>query len=294
MTEATKKPSGSGRGAGGLYAKLLVAQTNASGVEKQGRNVDQNYSYARAEDVIAEAQRALHDAELVGYTRPGEREIQRVESQRGTAGLFVTQALALVIVDPDSGDTLELEGFVGTGVDYPGDKAIYKALTGGAKYAYAAALGIPFGDDPEDSSSTSPEARETAKHSGAEATTAQKSAMTRNFNEAGVAEGLRKQIVSAIAGDPPSKAGASEILDLLIPASKAGEAKLHAAIEQLIERAAITPPSDVPGDDEGVVPVSGTTPVDAGEQGILDADPGSPEDDPDSLETRAEPRDGNA
>jgi ERF superfamily len=132
-----------------LLEKLLKASKDAKAVAKSGENKAQGYNYARAEDVIAEARRALHKAGLVAvidFTVEGAKEIK---SSSGTGGLFVRVAAVLRVLDPESGRGMTVAG-IGTGSDYPGDKAPYKAMTGAAKYLYASTLGIPFGDDPED------------------------------------------------------------------------------------------------------------------------------------------------
>lgn len=249
MTAAKTKPAG-------LMAKLLVAQAAAQAVGKQGRNKDQGYDYARAEDVIAEAQRALHEAGLVGYMMPGEVESTAVQSRGGSSGLFVTMHATLVVADPDGTDRLEVPAH-GTGIDYPGDKAVYKAMTGAAKYAYASVLGIPFGDDPEDSTSTAPEARETAKRGGKEASPAQKRALTTALNKAGMLKSMQADLVHALAGDPPTSAGISEMLDLVVEPSKKGDLEtLKAAVSALVAKSGIDVPSDVPVDDTDLPPAS--------------------------------------
>jgi hypothetical protein len=156
MPAAKKTPSSATRtdAPKGLYPKLLLAQSEAKGVGKAGRNEDQKYNYAKAEDVIAEAHRALHAAGLVAFMRPGEMESREITSRNGAGGLFVTLHAELVIIDPEGNDEGGVDdaliiSAVGTGTDYPGDKAVYKAMTGAAKYAYSSALGIPFTDDPE-------------------------------------------------------------------------------------------------------------------------------------------------
>lgn len=234
----------------GLYAKLLDAQTKAHAVEKKGQNKDQGYSYAQASDVIEEAQKALHEAGLVGYMQHGEVIDREVESQRGSAGLFVTIISTLVVVDPETGDDLRVE-VQGTGVDYPGDKAVYKAMTGAAKYAYASVLGIPFGDDPEAETGGAGQARKTGS-SGKEASPAQKRAVTTILRKANVGDELARAIVHAVAGDPPTMGGMSEILDLIKPVAEEPE-NLAAAVDKLAERAkeaGAEVPSDVPGHEE--------------------------------------------
>ncbi|MQA76276.1 MAG: hypothetical protein GEU88_18420, partial [Solirubrobacterales bacterium] len=147
--EGETDAGGEGLGvAPGLLGKLLAAQAAAHGVAKRGRNTDQRYEYARADDVIAEARRALHGAGLVGYLRFSEPALEPTRSKSGSEGMLCTLAGAVCIADPESGETLEVPAF-GAGIDYPGDKAVYKAQTGAAKYGYAAALCLAFDEDPE-------------------------------------------------------------------------------------------------------------------------------------------------
>lgn len=143
-----------------VLTKLLKAAEMAKPVAKEGRNKEQNYDYARAEDVIREARRVLHECGLVAVIDYVVSEQREVRAKSGTAGAFVSVNATLRILDPDAGRAIEIRG-VGAGIDYPGDKAPYKAMTGAAKYVYASALGIPFGDDPEDDSrgSTSAQAQ---------------------------------------------------------------------------------------------------------------------------------------
>lgn len=131
-----------------LLEKLLTASRDANPVAKAGENKAQSYNYARAEDVIAEARRALHAAGLVAVIDCKPAGSSEITSSSGSRGLLVRVDATLRVLDPSSGRAMAING-AGTGTDYPGDKAVYKAMTGAAKYLYASALGIPFGDDPE-------------------------------------------------------------------------------------------------------------------------------------------------
>jgi hypothetical protein len=266
MTE--KKTVTPSDGPKGLYAKLLVAQTSAHGVGKQGENRAQGYSYARAEDVIEEAQRALHEARLVAYMRPVEVEEREITSQQGSGGLFVTLKAELVIVDPDEEDATASTLIIaarGTGTDYPGDKATYKAMTGAAKYAYSSALGIPFTDDPE---------RDVAGAGGArqpnetEASPAQKRLLTTLFRRAGIADEIKVATVFALAGKPVTKRGAGKILDRI---ADLPDEKLKGEIDKMIDEAGTRPEgAGLPGDD--VKPDEIADPVEA-EQASLEESP---------------------
>jgi hypothetical protein len=231
----------------GLYPKLLLAQSEAKGVGKAGRNEDQKYNYAKAEDVIAEAHRALHAAGLVAFMRPGEMESREITSRNGAGGLFVTLHAELVIIDPDPFDELRIAA-VGTGTDYPGDKAVYKAMTGAAKYAYSSALGIPFTDDPERDVAGSGGERQPRQD---EASPAQKRLMTTLFRRALVDDEIAQATVQHFAGKPASKRGAGQILDRI---AELKGAELEAEVRKLADEAGALPkdaglPADVPPDE---------------------------------------------
>lgn len=225
-----------------LLTKLHVAQKNASAVAKKGKNTAQHYDYARAEDVIKEAQKALHDAGLVGTMAFGNTDSHDIESNKGSAGIYITVQGELRIAEPDSGESISVPGF-GAGIDYPGDKAVYKAMTGAAKYAYASALGIPFTDDPENETQDNSRRSGDGSDSGL-ATPKQRGAFTKAMNRAGVAEEYRLAILKGIAGDPPTKAGISKCLDILF--DKESDLSGEERVEKLAEMAEAIPPSDVP------------------------------------------------
>lgn len=132
-----------------LYSKLIAAAASVSGVEKNGKNTQQNYDYAKAEDVIAAASKALVGAGLALLPTMGEVEtLREYETRSGSYGVTVRVEMLYMVVDPETGESIERR-YLGTGSDSPGDKAIYKAVTGAAKYFYAGLLGIGFGADPE-------------------------------------------------------------------------------------------------------------------------------------------------
>ena len=136
----------------GLWPKLLKAQRDAGSIEKKGENEHQHYKYVRAEDVIRTASEVLTGAGLLALIEGYEIEKAEGKTSSNKRSLEVTARGKLIIVDPDSGDRVEFP-IIGTGTDSPGDKAIYKAITGGLKYAWGQVFALAFGDDPEDSSS---------------------------------------------------------------------------------------------------------------------------------------------
>lgn len=128
-----------------LAAKLAKARKAAKGVEKKGRNDHHKYDYARAEDVVREAERVLQEEGVLLLPEV----VEVVESRPENGGLIVQAHLLYHVVDAETGEGFQ-RAWIGYGHDKPGDKAIYKAITGGDKYFLAKLLGIPFGQDPED------------------------------------------------------------------------------------------------------------------------------------------------
>lgn len=131
-----------------LAAKLAVAAAKVEHVEKRGRNDQQKYDYVQAEDVALAAHKALAAAGLVCEFQTLTSDETAIKSKAGTDGLIVRVRGELIVTDPDSGEQIRREA-MGSGSDYPGDKGIYKAMTGARKYALIHLLGIPLGDDPD-------------------------------------------------------------------------------------------------------------------------------------------------
>jgi hypothetical protein len=132
----------------GVGGKLLIAQKAIEEVVKRGANSEHGYHYATAADVVKEGSKALNDAGLIVTTNFDRHDLADITSSKNNKGVFATVRCLLTISDPDSGELVRTET-IGTGSDFPGDKAIYKAMTGATKYAFAAALNIAFADDPE-------------------------------------------------------------------------------------------------------------------------------------------------
>lgn len=142
-----------------LAARLDKARSLASPIEKKGENTGQHYHYVRAEDVIAEAQRVL--AEVAVIVTPEVLDVELIESGATRGGTMGRIALVTLQFDVRCADLVATEGnrtirWSGTGWDAPGDKALYKAITGGTKYFLAHLIGIPFGADPDDDEGAQP------------------------------------------------------------------------------------------------------------------------------------------
>lgn len=154
-------------GQANLATKLHKARAAANPVGKEGRNDQQKYDYVRAEDVIAEAQRVLDQVAVVVTPQILDVQLEEAGQTRGgTISRIATVLLEFDVTDAESGESMTRQ-WAGTGWDAPGDKALYKAVTGGTKYFLAHLIGIPFGADPDDDSgaqtTSSSKRRRTAK-----------------------------------------------------------------------------------------------------------------------------------
>jgi hypothetical protein len=126
-----------------LGKALLRARNAAVSVEKKGP-ADEGYKFVRSVDVDAEAQRLLKKSGLIVLPKGAKPSVQL-----GRESTLVHVELLYEVIHASSGESVVLS-WAGAGLDNPGDKALYKALTGGRKYFIKELLGIPFGIDPEE------------------------------------------------------------------------------------------------------------------------------------------------
>lgn len=126
-----------------LRRKLLLARKAAEAVEKRGTNSEGDYTYARAEDVLAEASKQLEKRGILIVPEMVEEALHF-----GKEGTIAKAVIVYEVSDTESGESFKVR-WAGTGYDSPGDKALFKAVTGTEKYFLAKLLGIPFGTDPE-------------------------------------------------------------------------------------------------------------------------------------------------
>lgn len=138
-----------------LRRKLFLARKAALAVAKNGNSAEGDYSYARFEDVLAEASKQLEKRDI--YYLPSMVDEELI---MGRTGVIAKSVIEYEIFDTKTDESLKVR-WAGTGFDTPGDKALFKASTGTEKYFLARLLGIPFGTDPEadaGTASASPEA----------------------------------------------------------------------------------------------------------------------------------------
>jgi hypothetical protein len=122
----------------GIYAKLAAAVGEVDRIAKDGTNSHFKYKYTSAEEVYRTVRGPLLKHGLVVIPQATGYE------QDGQLG---TVRLNLRIVDTETGESIEAQWY-GEGQD-KGDKAVFKAITGGMKTWLRALFLLPADDDPE-------------------------------------------------------------------------------------------------------------------------------------------------
>ena len=122
----------------GIYAKLAAAISDVERIGKDGKNQHFKYTYTSAEQVYRVIRGPLLSHGLVVIPEATGYE---------TAGDLGTVRLRLRIVDTETGEQIESQWY-GEGQD-KGDKAIYKAVSGGMKTWLKHLFLLPADDDPE-------------------------------------------------------------------------------------------------------------------------------------------------
>jgi hypothetical protein len=122
----------------GIYEKLADAISDVERIGRDGKNQHFKYTYTSAEQVYRVIRGPLLDHGLVVIPEA---------TDYNTAGDLGTVKLRLRIVDTDTGESIEAQWY-GEGQD-KGDKAVYKAITGGMKTWLKHLFLLPADDDPE-------------------------------------------------------------------------------------------------------------------------------------------------
>lgn len=128
-----------------LLKKLAAARKAIRPVEKRGHNQDGGYDFVQAGDIVEEANRVLTTRGILIIP-----SVESAEQTYGKTGVFVKAHMTFEVVDTVSGESI-VKPWISYGFDFPGDKAIYQAETGGTKYFLVGLLSIPVvGADPEE------------------------------------------------------------------------------------------------------------------------------------------------
>jgi hypothetical protein len=127
----------------GVYAKLNAAISDVDRIGKDGTNSFHKYTYTSAEQVVRVTRGPLLKHGLVLLVEATGYEC---------SGDLGTVRLRIRIVDIETGEQIESQWY-GEGQD-KGDKAVYKAYTGGLKTFLKHLFLLPADDDPEADAST--------------------------------------------------------------------------------------------------------------------------------------------
>lgn len=132
-----------------IYAKLAAAISDVERIGKDGTNSHFKYKYTSAEQVYRVIRGPLLKHGLVVIPEATGYEAN-VDENSGIA--LGTVRLRLRIIDTETGEQIESQWY-GEGQD-KGDKAVYKAVTGGMKTWLKHLFLLPADDDPEADAST--------------------------------------------------------------------------------------------------------------------------------------------
>lgn len=128
-----------------LLGKLHEVAVAISYIEKHGENQHHKYNFVQAVDVVKRVRDELLGRGVVVI--PASSNARHLAY--GSKGAHLTTVdLAYRFRDVETGACIEVP-WVGVGSDTGGDKGIYKAYTGGLKYALLGLFLIPTSDDPE-------------------------------------------------------------------------------------------------------------------------------------------------
>ncbi len=146
------------------WAKLREAMASFQW-EKDGTNLHQRYKYIKESQYKRNFEQALQEVGLLWKMETLDTTYHGSISDK----MYLIEAkFRGLLIDPDTGEFEEFL-FNGTGADN-GDKALYKAVTGGHKFFLASNFNVAAGNDPEDDGEAevpkrpaSPEKREEIK-----------------------------------------------------------------------------------------------------------------------------------
>ena len=129
-------------------AKKYVKVMEACGyIQKKGRNDFHRYNYAMASDVLEKVNEACVANGIATVANVEVISILDVTTNKGNIEKLATVRTTYTLICIDTGETMQISG-IGSGQD-AGDKAIMKAETASAKYAWMLSMNISTGDDPE-------------------------------------------------------------------------------------------------------------------------------------------------
>lgn len=131
---------------------IADAQAEFKSVGMSGDNKFDRYTYAKLEDYVAAIKPILPKHGLSLITSVDEVVALNDRPTKNDGVQHAVRVKLTMRLMHTSGEWIETSSW-GEGQDRA-DKAVYKAVTGGRKYALASALGLATGDDPENDEGT--------------------------------------------------------------------------------------------------------------------------------------------
>ncbi|MBN6889143.1 ERF superfamily protein [Cytobacillus horneckiae] len=128
-----------------IYIKIAKVMSEVSRVPKNGYNSFQKYNYATESDLTESIRPILNEVGLAFFSTVLDQE---------RTGDFTKVKMEFTLFDTDTGESIK-SIYWGEGQD-KGDKGLYKAYTGAAKYFFMKTFLIATGDDPEDGEGKQP------------------------------------------------------------------------------------------------------------------------------------------
>lgn len=130
-----------------LLQKLVEVAEAIPYVEKRGRNDHHGYDFVQALDVTRDVRAQLLARKILAVPSTVPGSVQHF-TETGGKGFVTTVDLVYRFMDAETGASIEV-AWTGAGADTGGDKGLYKAFTGGVKYALMQLFMLPATNDPE-------------------------------------------------------------------------------------------------------------------------------------------------
>jgi hypothetical protein len=246
---------------GGLFPRLLDAMRGLERVPERGWNASQSYSYVREDDLVEAVRDRLLNAGVLllpSVQAVETRDTSKLDRDTGAVipGWPITRVVvSWSFIDAATGEREVLQG-VGDGAD-PGDKGVYKALTGSLKYVLRQSFLIPTGDDAEsDTGGVLPQAGAGARTTGSSSSPASSSSGARRL----ATDGQRRMLFARARSHGLSDPDRDTIIRATCGAGSLDDVPMDAVdpLLQAFARGVVpTGRSDVPVDDGPPLPADG-------------------------------------
>lgn len=131
-----------------LVGKLAEVMGEIGYIPKRGKNEFHGFDYATEPDIVDAVREKLATRGVILMTSIEGIEERLAKTPKGKDTLITTVRLRFLFFNKDAPDETIDIAWAGQGED-PGDKGLYKALTGAMKYFLMKQFLMPTGDDPD-------------------------------------------------------------------------------------------------------------------------------------------------